>query len=53
MQDLRFTKYDLIDADSVDIYSKYESIIKFKRSLEKIEMLIGLSDTNEEKAELE
>lgn len=53
MQDLTFTKYDLIDDDIRDIHSKYDSIIKFKRSLEKIEMLIGLAESEEEKVELE
>jgi hypothetical protein len=47
MQDLTFTKYDAIDNDIIDIHSKYDSIIKFKRSLEKIEMLIGLEDNEE------
>ena len=36
MQDLTFTKYDVIENDLADIHSKYDSIIKFKRSLEKI-----------------
>lgn len=53
MQDLTFTKYDILDKDLEDIHSKYDSIIKFKRSLEKIDLLIGLSETEEEKAELE
>lgn len=44
MQDLTFTKYDVLE-DIKDIHSKYDSIIKFKRSLEKIEMLIELSET--------
>ena len=51
MQDLTFTRYD--EEDMGDINTKYASIIKFKTSLEKIELLIGLSETPDEKAELQ
>lgn len=46
------SKYEEINVDPAEIPAHYESVIKLKRSLEKIEMLIGISEDDQEKEEL-